>query len=179
MLLSSLLNEAWVSISASRMRTFLAMLGIVIGVGSVVLMVAIGTGSSRQVEKAIRQLGTNLLIITPGSQSAKGVQKQGFSKFEIRDAAILGQLPSVAYAAAMTDYRAFQVRSSFANWSANAVGTTEDGIRISKWEFATGSGYTKEDIKHGERVVVLGATVADKLFGKQSAIGMNIQINKS
>lgn len=177
MQISSLLHESWVSISASRLRTFLAMLGIVIGVGSVVLMIAIGSGSSRQVEKSIRSLGTNLLIVTPGATEAKGVQSAGYSKFEIKDAAILSQLPSVAYAAAFTDYRSFQVVSSFGNWSAGVMGTTDTGIKIRNWEFATGRSYNAEEVKKGERVVVLGSTVAERLFGGRDGVGMNVQIN--
>ncbi len=177
MQISSLLHESWVSISANRLRTFLAMLGIVIGVGSVVLMVAIGTGSSRQVEKAIKQLGTNLLIITPGSIEAKGVQSAGYSRFEIKDATILAQLPSVATAAAFTDYRSFQLVSSFGNWNAGVIGTTETGIAIRNWEFAKGASYTAEDVRKGNRVVVLGSAVAEKLFSEQGGIGRNIQIN--
>ncbi len=177
MQVSGLLHEAWVSISASRLRTFLAMLGIVIGVGSVVLMVAIGTGSSRQVEAAIKQLGTNLLIITPGSSTSSGTASRGYSRFEIRDSLILSQLPSVAYVAAFTDFRSFQVRSSFGNTSSYVLGTTYDGIRIRNWGFEEGSSFTDDDIQKGTRVVVLGSTVAEKLFSDRSPIGMNIQIN--
>ncbi|MDX2073723.1 MAG: ABC transporter permease [Alphaproteobacteria bacterium] len=177
MLASALIRESWVSISASRLRTFLAMLGIVIGVGSVVLMIAIGTGSSRQVEKAIKQLGTNLLIITPGATNAKGLQSSSYSSFSIRDAAILSQLPSVGYAAAFTEYRTFQVRSSFGNWSTGVIGTTEAGVKIRGWEMQSGIGYSNEDVKKGERVVVVGSTVADKLFGGREAVGSSIQIN--
>jgi len=175
---SSLIHEAWVSISASRLRTFLAMLGIVIGVGSVVLMIAIGTGSSRQVDKAIRQLGTNLLIITPGSYSSKGVQSNAYSKFAIRDSAMLAQLPSVGYASAASDYRTFQVRSAYGNWSTGLMGTTESGIRMRSWSFVQGKSFTAEDVQKGNRVVVLGSTPAEKLFGAgMNPIGMNIQVN--
>lgn len=177
MQIRSLLREAWLSISAGRLRTFLAMLGIVIGVSSVVLMIAIGSGSSRQVEKAIKQLGTNLLIVSPGVSSTRGFLQGGISKFEIRDATLLSQLPSVAAAAAFTDYRSFQARSSFGNWGTGIMGTTESGLSIRNWEFASGAGYTAEDVKKGSRVAVLGNTVAKKLFGDRPAIGLNIQIN--
>mgnify|MGYP000594282176 CR=1 FL=1 len=177
MQVSSLLRESWVSISASRLRTFLAMLGIVIGVGSVVLMIAIGSGSNRKVEKSIRQLGTNLLIVTPGISSTRGVSSDGLSKFEIHDADILSQLPSVASAAAFTDYRNFQAVSSFGNWSVGVIGTSASGINIRNWEFARGSSYTAEDVKKGSRIVVLGSTVSEQLFADRDPIGQNIKIN--
>ncbi len=177
MLPGSLIYEAWISISANRLRTFLAMLGIVIGVSSVVLMVAVGTGSSRKVAEAIRQLGTNLLIVTPGSASNKGVRSIASSRFSVRDAQILGQLPSVAYAAAFTDYRNFQLRSSLSNWNAGAVGTTEHGIRIRNWPLAEGSEFSAEDVQNGKRVMVIGNTVARELCGGLSCVGTTILIN--
>ena len=174
---SSLFHEAWVSISASRLRTFLAMLGIVIGVGSVVLMVAIGTGSSRQVEQAIRQLGTNLLIITPGNSEVSRVMTNSYARLEPRDALILSQLPSVAYAAAFTDFRSFQMKSRFGTFSGNMIGTTLDGIRIRNWQIEEGANFTPEDMQKGNRVLVIGKTVASKLFGERDPVGMSIQIN--
>ena len=173
----SLLHEAWVSISASRLRTFLAMLGIVIGVGSVVLMLAIGSGSSRAVEKAINQLGTNLLIVTPGSSNAKGVQSNSISAFKIRDALILGQLPSVTDAAAISERRPFQVRSSFGNWNSGVQGITEAGLRINNWKLAEGESFTADHIRNADRVVVLGKSAATNLFADNAVVGNKVQIS--
>lgn len=177
MRLSNLLHESWLSISASRLRTALAMLGIVIGVGSVVLMLAIGTGSSRTVEQAIKKLGTNLLIITSDVSGSGGVMSSNISSFKISDALILGQLPSVADAAALTERRPFQVRSAFSNYNANVQGISEAGVRINNWKITEGLAFNHDDIKTSNRVVILGKTVADELFPNQSAVGSNIQIN--
>src|SRR5579872_4619426 len=119
MLLFPLLQEARLSIAASRLRTFLAMLGIVIGVGSVILMLAIGAGSRQVVENKIRQLGTNLLIIRPATNSQLASSR--IQSFTLQDASAIGQLPSLVAAAPTTMNRPFQVAAGQVTWNAQVT----------------------------------------------------------
>ena len=175
--LTDLLREAWVSITASRLRTFLAMLGIVIGVGSVILMLAVGAGSRKTVAESISKLGSNLLIVTPGSSDNKGLRSNTISTLESKDADAIAQLPSIVGAAAATSPRDFQVSAGSANWSTRVTGTTPDFFAIRNWTFAEGGNFAAEDMKFGKRVAVIGATVSKQLFGNDSALGLTFRIN--
>src|SRR4051812_40166244 len=124
MIFWALMHEAWVSIGASRLRTFLAVLGIVIGVGSVVLLLAVGAGSRRAVEESIAQLGSNLLIVSPGSMVNKGLRNSDISNLTMKDADIIAQLPTVLAVAPSTYPRSFQAAVGKLNWSTQITGTT-------------------------------------------------------
>jgi len=174
MKISALVNEAWVSIGTNRLRAFLAMLGIVIGIGSVVLMMAIGTGSQRAVEEGIAKLGSNLLIVTPGSSVANGLRSGDISRFDMKDASAIGQLPSVLAAAAATYPRSFQAASGKLNWNTQVTGTTPDFFDIRNWTFAEGEAFTGDDLQQNNPVAVIGATVAGKLFPDETSQGISI-----
>ena len=174
---SDLFREAWISVAASRLRTFLAMLGIVIGVGSVILMLAVGSGSQRQVQDAIDQLGSNLLIITPGSSDNKGLRSNSISKLTVKDAEAIAQLPTIFSASPATSQREFQVSAGSNNWNSRITGTTPEFFAIRNWVFAEGQSFTAEDQRLGRRVAVIGATVATELFGEQAPLGMTFRIN--
>jgi putative ABC transport system permease protein len=152
------------------------MLGIVIGVGSVILLLAVGSGSQRAVEQSISKLGTNLLVITSGIRNSNGLKTTDISKFTFQDADIISGLPSVEEAFATTAIKTFQVSSNKNNISANVTGITEPGFRVRNWEFDYGDPFTDEDIKAGKRVVVLGATVTSTLFDDNNPIGENVRI---
>jgi putative ABC transport system permease protein len=179
---SALVNEAWVSIGTNRLRAFLAMLGIVIGIGSVVLMMAIGAGSQRAVEEGIAKLGSNLLIVAPGSSVAGGLRSGDISKFDLKDVAAIGQLPSVLAAAAATYPRPFQAASGKLNWNTQVTGVTPDFFDIRNWVFAEGGPFTSDDLQQNNPVAVLGATAAGKLFTDEmgqgiTLVGRSIHIN--
>jgi putative ABC transport system permease protein len=175
MTFTGLLHEAWASIGGSRLRTCLATLGIVIGVGSVVLMLAIGAGSRRVVEEMIDKLGSNTLIIMArGSGSA--------SYFSMKDLDAITELPSVVATAPSTNERPFDVTSGKQRWKASIIGTTPDNLYIRNWEFAEGESFTADDVQMGKRVAVIGATVREKLFpdasgNSASVLGSAVHIN--
>jgi len=179
MIFSDLFREAWVSITASRLRTFLAMLGIVIGVGSVILMLAVGAGSRRSVQEAVDKLGSNLLIVTPGNSENKGLRSDSISKLSDKDAAAIAQLPSIIGASPSTAPRDFQISHGNQNWYTRVSGTTPDFFPIRSWEFSEGSAFTEEDLKLGKRVAVIGATVAKKLFDTEQALGKSLRISST
>ena len=177
MIFTGLLSEAWISIGSSRLRTFLAVLGIVIGVGSVVLMLAVGTGSQRAIEESIRKLGSNLLIITPSGQSnSKGVINADLSELNVGDVNMIATLPTVIAAAPLTTQQSEQISSGKNNWSARVTGTTSDFFPIREWEFSEGRDFTDDEMRLGKRVVVVGATIVDKLFPGVSALGAMVRI---
>jgi len=153
------------------------MLGIVIGVGSVILMLAVGAGSRSTVEEAINKLGSNLLIVTPGSSDNKGLRSNSLSSLEIKDADAVGQLPSIFAAAPATSPRDFQLTAGNKNWSSRTTGTTPDFFLVRNWVFAEGASFTIDDQKLGKRVAVIGATVANQLYGDDTALGMTMRIN--
>lgn len=174
---SALIREAWVSISASRLRTFLAMLGIVIGVSSVVLLMAIGAGSRHAVEDAINKLGSNLLMVTPSVSVNAGLRSNSISRLGLKDAEGIAQLSSVIAVAPSTFGRSYQVAAGNMNWNTSVVGTTPEYFSIRNWNLADGAPFTADDVRLGKRVAVLGATVAEKLFNGDSKVGRMMRIN--
>jgi len=173
----ALLNEARISIGTNRLRTFLAMLGIVIGVGSVVLMLAIGAGSKHAVEKAIASLGSNLLIVTPGSAVSNGVRSAASSGLDLKDADAIAGLALVAGAAPATLPRTFQVASGKLNWNTQVSGTTADYFAVRNWPFSEGQGFAADDARLGRPVALIGATVAAKIFPGENAVGRVMQLS--
>jgi putative ABC transport system permease protein len=163
----------------NKMRSFLTTLGIIIGVAAVIAMVAIGEGAKAQVEESFASMGSNLLIVLPGSSSAGG-QRGGFGSMptltwdDLR--AIRTEAPAVRYAAAQLSSGA-QLQSEDQNWSTRVYGTTTEFFMIRNWPTAMGSPMSDSDVESGTKVVLLGQTVVDKLFGANSnPIGQLVRI---
>lgn len=173
----SLLHEAMISISSNRLRTFLAMLGIVIGVGSVVSLVAIGTGSSRAIEASIAKLGSNMLIVTPGSRESKGINYNSYSDLTINDVKAIAQLPEVLASSPSTRRDTYLAVVGRNNWSTEVNGVSPDFFFIRDWQFADGENFNEEDVKFATRVAVIGKTVAEKLFPDANPLGQTLRIN--
>lgn len=177
--LTGLLHEAWISIGMHRLRTFLAVLGIVIGVASVVLMLAVGAGSQRAIEQSIEKLGTNLLMVSPGNFSNRGSITLNPESLTVKHANMIAGLPAVAAAAPATMPSTVQAVGGSTNWSTRLTGTTPDFFAIRNWTFAEGYSFTDADVQAAKRVIVLGATVADKLFPNESAAGRSVRMNNA
>jgi putative ABC transport system permease protein len=163
----------------NKMRSFLTTLGIIIGVAAVIAMVAIGEGAKKTVEEAFASMGSNLLVIMPGSTSSGG-SRGGFgsgSTLTWEDLkAIQTECPSVIMAAPSLRSSA-QVMSEDQNWTTQVTGTTPEYFDIRSWKAAQGSVLTTSDVESGAKVVVLGQTVVDKLFGPGAdPIGHSIRI---
>ena len=172
-----LVAEAWVSIGTNRVVAFLAMLGVIIGVGSVVLMAAIGLGSQQKVEQAINSLGNNLLIIFPVGGDTKGLRMNTQTvTFTAEDINRIAELPSVEAVAYSTIQSNQNVNSALSTTSANVTGTVPDFFPIRNWVFDDGDSFTAEDIERNNRVAVIGATIADKLFKDENPLGKTINI---
>ena len=163
----------------NKMRSFLTILGIIIGVGAVIAMVAIGEGAKARVEESFASMGSNLLIVLPGSTSAGGA-RGGFGSMptltwdDLR--AIRTEVSSVRYAAAVLR-STVQVASEDQNWSTSASGTSPEYFLIRSWKVASGRSLQDSDIETSTKVVVLGQTVVDKLFGASSdPVGQTVRI---
>ena len=163
----------------NKLRSFLTTLGIIIGVSAVIAMVAIGEGAKAQVEASFASMGSNLLVVLPGSTSAGG-QRGGFGSMPTLTwddlAAIRSEVPTVRYAAAQLRTNA-QLLSEDQNWNTSVYGTTPEYFQIRNWPIATGSTMTDSDAETGAKVVFLGATVVEKLFGANTnPVGQLVRI---
>ncbi len=176
-MLFEIIREALRSLKANPLRAGLAMLGMVIGVGSVVLMLGIGRGTQATVENSISSLGSNLLIILPGATSQGGVRLSSGSAQTLTfgDMQAIGQLPSVSAVAATHSGNAQIVRGAL-NWATGIVGTTSGYFTVRDWTLAEGRPLDEGDIRSALPVAVIGQTVADNLFGDDDPIGQSIQI---
>jgi putative ABC transport system permease protein len=170
------------AIVRNKMRSFLTTLGIIIGVAAVIAMMAIGAGAKQQVEQAFTAMGTNLLIVMPGSTNAGGV-RGGFgsaSTLTYDDLeAIRSQVSTVkAVAPALRSNQT--VVGDNGNWATQVTGTIPDYFSIRSWSMEFGSCLTQLDVDSGTKVVILGQTVVEKLFGAASnPVGQTVRIGNS
>ena len=163
----------------NKMRSFLTTLGIIIGVSAVIAMVAIGEGAKAQVEAQFAAMGSNLLVVLPGSTTSGGM-RGGYGSMptltwdDLR--ALRTEVPTVRYAAAQLSSGA-QLQSEDQNWSTRVYGTTPEFFSIRNWPTALGSPMGDSDAESGTKVVFLGQTVVDKLFGANAnPVGQVIRI---
>ncbi len=168
----------------NKMRSFLTTLGVIIGVGAVIAMMAIGSGAKAQVEAAFAAMGTDLLVVLPGSTSASGVHG-GFGSMPTltwEDLAAIedpGQISTVKYAAPSLR-SSLPIVSEEQNWTTSVTGTTPEYFQIRNWNPDSGVVLTQQDCDTTAKVIVLGATVAEKLYGASSSpVGMNVRVGTS
>ncbi|MEJ2553220.1 MAG: ABC transporter permease [Gammaproteobacteria bacterium] len=179
-MIGPMLVEAWSSMAANRMRTFLTMLGMVIGVGAVILMLAIGQGAQYQVDQSIASMGSNLFIVLSGSTTSGGVRMGGGAAptLTLGDAQAISELPSVAAVAPIQPGTA-QVVYGQNNWSTRIDGTTPSYPVVRSWRLSAGHMFGESDVRSASRVAVLGETVVKNLFGDENPVGRTIRIEKS
>jgi len=172
-----LLGEAWRAMTLNRLRAALTMLGIVIGVGAVVLMLAIGKGAEYTVNRSIAALGSNLLIILPGATTSGGLRSGTGSAptLTAADAVAVGRLNAVEDAAPVYPGTA-QLVYGPSNWSTRISGVTPNYFSIRNWSLASGHLFSTNDVRAASRVAILGQTVARNLFGAANPIGKSIRI---
>ncbi len=169
---------ALVALRRNPMRTLLTMLGVIIGVGCVVTMVAIGQGATAAVQSQIGALGTNFMMIFAGSRSAGGVHMgAGTSQRLTEDdaAAIVKECPSVAVAEPAVR-SAGQTVYGNQNWATSVQGSGPDYPTIRAWAVEKGAFFSEADVKAATKVAVIGATVAENLFGDANPVGEVIRI---
>jgi len=168
------------TLGAHKMRTALAVIGIVIGVSAVVLMVAIGRGAQESVLKKIQGLGTNLIIVTAGKVriiAGRPRQTGNTTSLTVRDAEALVSESSVIASAAAFQGKKYLVKYSDASTNTIVSGTTPDFPNIRNFQLGLGRFFTDDEVKASMRVAVLGKTVVRNLFDDHAAIGETIRIN--
>ncbi len=163
----------------NKTRSFLTALGIIIGVAAVIAMVAMGEGAKANVAEAIASMGTNLLIVLPGSSTAGGA-RGGFGSQPTLTwddfKAIQTELPSVKEAAPVLS-STVQMLSEDQNWTTRVSGTTPEYFDIRNWPMALGSRFGQSDVEGGSKTVILGETVCEKLFGiNANPVGQTVRI---
>jgi putative ABC transport system permease protein len=160
------LRIALKALNRNKMRTVLTMLGMIIGVGAVITMVALGTGARTTIEERVKSAGTNMIMVNAGNFSSGGVRSgQGNSTtMTPEDATAIKAIPGVQYATAGANSRS-QVIAGNQNWSTNVQGTDVDLPLIRNWPMKYGSFFTAADVTGAQKVAVLGTVVSDTLFG--------------
>jgi putative ABC transport system permease protein len=167
------------ALKVNALRSFLAMLGVIIGVASVIVMVSVASGASEAIEARIRALGTNLLIVSPGSFTSGGRHAgegtaPALSESDLR--VIRAKVSGVAAAAGVVQGSAPLVAGS-SNWTTQVNGVNGDYLEVRDWALTDGRNFTEAEMRAGAKVVILGATAARELFGSASALGEQIRIS--
>jgi putative ABC transport system permease protein len=177
---ASTLKISFRALWINKMRSGLTLLGIIIGVGSVITMLAVGAGARAQITAQISSFGSNLLIVVPGSTTSGGVRMGAGtqSTLTLADAeAIAKECPDVADVAPVLNGTA-QVVYGHQNWSTIVTGTTPGMLNVRDWSLSQGDAFTDLDVKSAAKVCLVGQTVVDNLFDDGSATGRIIRINK-
>jgi putative ABC transport system permease protein len=174
----ALLLMATGSILKNKMRTMLTMLGIVIGVGAVIVMVAVGNGAQKQIEAQIKNLGTNLIVVTPGSTAAGGASQgaQTFNRLTVADADKIKSDATLLSAVSPVIVTRTQVITGKGNWRTEIDGVSTDYLAIRDWGVTSGDLFTDDDVRTKRKVAVLGATIVKNLFPDSDPVGSQIQL---
>jgi putative ABC transport system permease protein len=161
----------------NKTRAFLTALGVIIGVASVIAMVAIGAGAQQRIAETLQSLGTNTLVIRPGTQARGGVRRGagGLTSLKHEDALAIAELRDVV-AAAPSVRGTGQVRYRGSNWGTAIEGVTPAYATVRNWTLAEGSFISDQHVLGAHHVCVLGRTVARELFGLANPIGEDLII---
>jgi putative ABC transport system permease protein len=168
------------ALGRNKMRSFLTALGIIIGVGAVIAMVSIGEGAKRGIEDRFASMGTNLLFVSPGSQTTRGVQSGWGSRTTLKEEdafAILANCPAVEYISPSVSARAQTIYGN-KNWNTSISGTGERYPEVRNWEVEFGAYFDEAMVKAAAKVCVLGADVKTNLFEDEDPIGKVVRIKK-
>jgi putative ABC transport system permease protein len=175
-----MLSEAWHAMGANRLRSFLTMLGMMIGVAAVIMMLAIGQGAQFMVDQSIASMGSNLFIILSGSTTSGGLRMGtgATPTLTTSDAEAIAELPSIAAVAPVSPGTG-QIVYGSNNWSTAVAGSTPSILVVRDWPVSAGYAFTDSDVRAATRVALLGRTVVQNLFGDEDPIGKTIRIKQS
>ncbi len=173
-----LLKAAIKSIIKSRMRSLLTTLGIIIGVAAVVVMVAVGDGAQLQVEEQIQALGSNLIIITPGTSSTGGIRggAGSFNRFTLDDVDKIKNEATLIKGVSPLVRSGGQVIGGTGNWFTQIQGVSPDYLEIRSWSLESGEFFTDRDITARAKVCVLGSEIVENLFPNDDPVGKQVRI---
>lgn len=173
-----IIKAATKSIIKSRMRSLLTALGIIIGVAAVVVMVAVGDGAQQKVKDQIASLGSNLIIITPGTSSSGGVRggAGSFNRFTMDDVEKIKNEATLIIGVSPLVRSGGQIIGGTGNWFTQIQGVSADYLEIRSWALKSGEFFTDRDVTAKAKVCVLGSEVAENLFPDDDAVGQQVRI---
>ena len=174
----NLLGIALRSILKNKLRSMLTSLGIIIGVSGVIVMSAVGEGTQALIRQEINLLGTNVLIVSPGSSRAGGVQRGtgSLNRFTLDDVEQIRHSATLLRAISPLVMAGGQVIAGNANWATEICGVSTDYFAIKNWKAEQGSLFTEKDVSASRKVALLGRSVADELFAGGNPVGQKIRI---
>ncbi len=176
--LNTIFSIALRAIKANKMRSILTSLGIIIGVGAVIVMLAIGNGAQTSIQNEMKTMGSNLIIVRSGVATSSGARGGHGSQPTMKAGdgeAIQNKIAKIKLAAPILDETA-QVVYGNANWSTGITGTDNRNFEIKDWNLAYGRLFSETDIKNAAKVAILGQTVVNELFGDVDPLGKIIRI---
>jgi putative ABC transport system permease protein len=178
--LLSALRSAWRALSTNLLRSILTMLGIIIGVAAVITMVAIGSGAQKRVEEQMKGLGTNVMLVLPGAQTAGGVRMgaQTTQTLTEEDALAIAKEVAEVQVAAPSLRTGSQVVAGNTNWNTSVFGTTNEYFVARDWLLASGREFEAAELSGSGKVAIIGLTVAQQLFGDADPIDQTIRVRK-
>ena len=168
------------ALRVNKMRSALTMLGIIIGVGAVITMLAVGKGASHKISEQIATVGSNLIMVMPGSTTSSGIRlgSGSFQNLTRSDAeAIKNECSSVLTTAPIISGSA-QIVYGNQNWASLVIGTDEGMLEVKDWNLFVGRNFYEQDIRSAAKVCLLGQTVVDNLFGNDDPMNKTIRIKK-
>ena len=181
------MERVWISLEialsalkSNKMRAALTMLGIIIGVAAVIAMIALGSGAKAKVAQQIASIGTNSLIVLPGSTTSGGLRmgSGSITTLTYEDARAIAAECSAVTAAAPTLMRTAQVVFRGMNWSTLISGTIPEYQEVRGWEVSAGRFFSQQEVDGAAKVCLLGQTVANNLFGDMDPVGQTVRIKK-
>src|SRR5690606_2316644 len=177
-------NAVWIALRALRrnpLRSFLTALGVIIGVGCVIAMTSIGAGARARVEETFAAMGSNMLVVRPGSAQAGGARGGAGTEPSLTWGdleAIAEEVPEVAVVAPLL-VAAAQLQAEGQNWATSVQGTTPAYFAIRNWDVGSGRLFDASDVEGATKVIVLGQTVVENLFGAfADPIGQVVRVNR-
>ena len=175
---SVLTRVAAQSILKNKMRSLLTMLGIIIGVGAVILLVAIGQGAQSRIQQQIENLGTNMLVISPGSSSQGGVSRGmgSFNRLKVDDVEKLQRESFLLAAVSPVVATGGQIVGGQGNWRSRINGVSVEYLAIRDWDVEFGRNFDASEVRSMKKVVLLGRTVVENLFPGQDPVGQQVRI---
>jgi putative ABC transport system permease protein len=173
-----LMQVAGKSIVKNKMRTLLTMLGIIIGVSAVIVMVAIGSGAQAQIEQQVKNLGTNMIVVTPGAATTSGASQgaQTFSRLTTDDVDAIRSQGTLLSGISPVIVTRMQIVGGSGNWRTTINGVSVDYQTIRDWPVESGVFFEANAVTAMRKVAVLGKTVANNLFPGGDAVGQRIRI---
>ena len=174
-------NSVLLAVRAIRrnvLRSFLTILGVVIGVGAVIVMVTLGDGATQSVKDQISSLGSNLLMVRPGQRLGPGRDAAGAPNFKVADAEAMASQVGSVIAVAPTTGSTVTVVYQNQNWSTSITGSTRAYFTTGNWRLASGRVFTDAEERAGKAVCVIGETVHRELFGTQDPVGSEIRVKR-